>query len=277
MDLKSYVCSVTCIQDCEVYSLNCQNYDRLVIRRNPKTAELLRDNAHLKLTARLSRLPADEVPLLGALLAKLEVLRNGKDGSKHRKKNPAKTSGEGRGHSSGTRAFLPPRGPLINMYGPGTVYYRNKIREEARIKKQSKLAALPVTRVAFATPLPDRTAPLYLDDEDQSESEYVPEIHRTNSQSKHDDAEEKDAKNEGSGKPKSPENQFMDEETSDLALGVLEQRILAWHSLVTEVNNAPAVKDYMKLHRCYIEVSTAQINCITNNLLQRLLKMEHSI
>lgn len=265
MDLKSYICSVSCIQDCEVYSLNCQNYDRLVIRRNPKTAELLRDNAYLKLTARLSRLSDEEVPLLGTLLKKLELLRNGKDGSKHRKNSPTKTSGETRDHSSGTRAFLhPPRGPLINMYGPGTVYHRNKVREEAKMKKQSKLAALPVTRVAFATPLPNRTAPPLLNDEDQSETEYDPETHRPSNHSRHY-VEEENAKDDVSGQLKSPENQFRDEKTSDLALGVLEQRIQEWHSVITEANNAPFLKDYMKLHRCYIEVSTSQDSITTNN------------
>ena len=63
-----------------------KNYERLMVKKNPKSLELLRDLAEIKLFCRLARLHNDEVPLLRTLLFKLE--------STHRRR-PAQNRGGG--------------------------------------------------------------------------------------------------------------------------------------------------------------------------------------
>jgi hypothetical protein len=65
---------VTCTQECEMYSLDLKNYDRLVTKRNPKSTELLRQIAEVKLTARLARLHDNQIPLMRTLLFRLDKM-----------------------------------------------------------------------------------------------------------------------------------------------------------------------------------------------------------
>ena len=63
MDLKTYLHTVVCTQNCEVFCLDRRNFDRLVARRNPSTLQLLRDGAEIKHLCRITRAHESKVAL----------------------------------------------------------------------------------------------------------------------------------------------------------------------------------------------------------------------
>ncbi len=59
LDLKNYAQSVITTHECNLYALDMKNYERLVVRRNPKTIELLRQHAEVKVMSRVERMMQD--------------------------------------------------------------------------------------------------------------------------------------------------------------------------------------------------------------------------
>ncbi len=59
LDLKNYAQSVVTTHVCHLYALDMKNYERLVVRRNPKTIELLRQHAEVKVMSRVERMMQD--------------------------------------------------------------------------------------------------------------------------------------------------------------------------------------------------------------------------
>ena len=132
LDLKTYVQTVTATHKCDLYALDMKNYERLVVRRNPKTIEKLRDMADMKLSLRVQRFHDNQLPLLKTLL--FHVRRRGE--RKQRKRHIGAFTTTGIPLSSDG---LSQRGPLIDQYGPGTVYYRVKMREKAQREQRERL------------------------------------------------------------------------------------------------------------------------------------------
>ena len=74
LGLKSYMQSVVVVsQACHVYALNHKNYERLVVKRYPRSLQLLREMTAAKLFCRLARLQQQQVPLLRTLLFKIDT------------------------------------------------------------------------------------------------------------------------------------------------------------------------------------------------------------
>lgn len=129
MELRTYMQSVVCAQVTRVFRLESKNYDRLFVRRNPRTVDLIKQGAEIKLHSRVSRLAEDQIPLYRLLAYKLRAL----NAPKQKKKERTQSS-----NSSLVDFTFPQRGPLIDMFGPGTVFYRNRMRERAKSKAQNK-------------------------------------------------------------------------------------------------------------------------------------------
>ena len=130
LDLKTYMQSVVSTQVCHLYALDMKNYERLVVRRNPKTIDMIREHAEVKLMSRVLRLQQDnKVPLLRTLLHKFHSFN---------KPPPKRKDKRSSAFMSSSHDFLPHRGPLIDIYGPGTVFYRNRQRERIKNKARHK-------------------------------------------------------------------------------------------------------------------------------------------
>ena len=108
-----------------------QNYERLVARRNPRSQDLLLTNALTKLDVRISRLPplADDLIVLRLLQFKMQHMYNNSH-FKHSSGRPMTAIYESESDSAGRwDTVISQRGAIIDMYGPGTVYHRNKMRD----------------------------------------------------------------------------------------------------------------------------------------------------
>ena len=141
LDLDSYLQTSLCTQRTEVLVLEMKHYERLLIKRNPRTIEAMKGDLELRLKSRINKHLEKSVPVLKNLFAKAEeynvqrqqqVEARHNAGQEKHSKHP-KTMGET------FDSFVPPQGALIDMYGPGTVFYRIRQREAAKIKKQERL------------------------------------------------------------------------------------------------------------------------------------------
>ena len=140
-DLKTYIQSVVCIQQCEVYTLSAKNYERLVVKRNPQTLEKLRQGVAIKLEARVPRIHDDhhQTSFLNILLRKIRSTDESSNSSdlcvnNERGKRTKRATPE---------TPLPPnlefpRGPIIDYEAPGTLHHHNKVRELVKLKQNNK-------------------------------------------------------------------------------------------------------------------------------------------
>ena len=129
MGLNSYAESAQCTQVSEMFILDQKNYERLIEKRNPQALDTLRDGVHEKLKLRLSWVQED-IPLFKYFLYKLdERKRHENDKYREIKRKVQMFNWE----------KMLQKGPLIDQFGPGSIFYRIRMRNKAH----SKLAAKP--------------------------------------------------------------------------------------------------------------------------------------
>ncbi|KAJ8298832.1 hypothetical protein KUTeg_022892 [Tegillarca granosa] len=250
MGLPTYAQTVICTQEAEVYVLDQKNYDRLVEKRNPQTVEMMKEAVREKLKLRLSWVQEKELQLFRYFLYKLEEQEHLKQ--KRLNKREMETKDE---PVDFTVCNLQ-KGPMIDMYGPGSVFYAIKMKE-----KQRELEKLRLHRQGFKTKTKDiahktnviksglvgSSGISRMEDEEnmQSHSNNVDDIDSAiraqivcdNGQGHFSDYEEEEMQ------------EFVDEQSSDQALNQLEARIQAWHSSFENQEGRRSAKRTVKLHR----------------------------
>jgi hypothetical protein len=114
-----------------------KHYERLLVKRNPKTIKTMKECLDLRLKSRMSK-HDEELPLFKALYDEvLEFTALTHEQSQARHGKPAKT--EKVKHRKTVEeyfeSFIPRPGALIDQYGPGTVFHRIREREKARLER----------------------------------------------------------------------------------------------------------------------------------------------
>ena len=234
------------MQECEVFTLNMKNYERLVLKRNKPTVDQMIDNAATKLLSRASRQSDIQVPLYRVLLHKICTIQQKAETARKRREGKVVEEEE-----SLSNDVVPRRGPLIDQYGPGTVFHRSRMREQARMKQMklkhgnnfrgaTNFGAVSSTGGGYSNPdygNTDNSNYLRLDKDDvtreQEEEEMEGPVYLTRSSS-------------------NPKKQFHDWRSSDKALSFLEEKIKQWHAGIA----SKPPKDPVKLKRVNVEVST---------------------
>lgn len=221
MELKSYLQTVVCTRPCEVFALNMHNYERLIIRRNPRSQELLLASALAKLDQRVSRLPpAEDLVVLRLLVLKMQHKFNNfqpKKQSSHSSMLYSHTSEKCFHWDS----IISQRGAIIDMYGPGTIYHRNKLRDKLMQKRIE------------ANKLFDNGR-----HEHSSETKEGEVTSSTNPQ-KHD----------------------VNEQVNEKITENLEHRIFVWHNgAETNADNQQKPVSYVRLRRVQLDVSSQRFN-----------------
>ena len=138
LDLDSYMQTAICTQRTEVLVLELKHWERLLIKRNPRTIESMKDELDLRLMSRIKSKHVEKtVPLFTQLLGKVrEYLEHKKQ------QNEARNSDRYEKHTRGTKTvaetfkdFIPTQGALIDIGGEGTVFHYIREREKRRKKK----------------------------------------------------------------------------------------------------------------------------------------------
>ncbi|XP_033752366.1 uncharacterized protein LOC117336097 isoform X2 [Pecten maximus] len=250
--LPTYAQTVICTQEAEVYVLDQKNYDRLIEKRNPQVIEMMKRLLMEKYKLRLSWIQDKELPLIRYLLYKLEEKERQKR-QRYLQRNVTEKVADW--PSDGAR-----RGPFIDMYGPGSVFYSIRMRE-----KQKKLERMRFGRQT-AKEKADKASNLNL-----NSSGMITQIQLSNLEAdeNYQDNFDEDGFGLTSGShlicdnakerveaagDASPED-FRDLETSEDALSNLEQRIEAWHTSLPSKDSKRQCKKTVKLHRLLLEDS----------------------
>ncbi|KAL4225729.1 hypothetical protein ACF0H5_016418 [Mactra antiquata] len=137
--LSSYAQTTQCTEAAEVFILDQSNYERLIEKRNPQSLDLMRDSLHEKLALRMSWAQDANLPLLKYFLYKLderkrhEMLRQRDYSRKRDIRETIDYWRSGKLH----------HGPLIDQFGPGSVFYTIRMRAKSRRGLQRSKTAGP--------------------------------------------------------------------------------------------------------------------------------------
>ncbi|KAH3887827.1 hypothetical protein DPMN_011849 [Dreissena polymorpha] len=126
--LPSYAQTIQCTQAVEMFVLDQKNYERLIEKRNPQSQDAMRDFLHEKLKVRMTWIQPDDLPLLRYFLYKLDEKRRQEE-NKWREYNRKRDNRETVDFWKSGKLF---NGPLIDQYGPGSVFYTIRMRANSK-------------------------------------------------------------------------------------------------------------------------------------------------
>lgn len=144
MGLDTYMQKAHSTLKTELLVLEMKHYERLLVKRNPRTIEMMKEALEPRLRSRLSR--HAEMPLMKCLCFRAHDYVEQKQQQTEARQSIAQ-HGAGGGGSGGKQprsmaatfdSFVPPRGALVDIHGPGTVFHRIREREKARQMKMQK-------------------------------------------------------------------------------------------------------------------------------------------
>lgn len=120
--------TAVCTERTDVLVLEMKHYERLFVRRHPRTIDSMRQILKVKLETRSNLLKSKEdVPFLGLLQNRIDSYSNPKPSVEKKTKDLMSSS-------VAEKEFLNHKGPLIDMYGPGSVFYMIRVREKQKQK-----------------------------------------------------------------------------------------------------------------------------------------------
>ncbi|KAK3590510.1 hypothetical protein CHS0354_037557 [Potamilus streckersoni] len=129
LDMDTYIYTAVCTEKTEVLVLEMKHYERLFVKRHSRTIESMCDNLGVKLEARKSLMTSkekSEIPLFGLLQKALHLMNNPAPPVDKRKKEISV--------QSALKQFINHKGPLLDIHGPGSVFYMIRKREESKLK-----------------------------------------------------------------------------------------------------------------------------------------------
>lgn len=216
LDIPTYMQSVKCIEDCDVFYLYKRNYERLIAKRNPMCINKMKEYVYTKLKARNTRLNLiNPIPLYQNLELKLEEQIINKN--RLSKSVERKSANDGCGGRASLR--LPPRGTIVQM--------------DVRVKKAKKQKAKTLPANHF----------LQLNESTQDvDEDYF------SSSSNANDSQENLNKDLNMFIDEEKKKVIESEASNDKALDELEDRIKKWH-----IDNGTQKPLISKFNRIQIE------------------------
>ncbi|XP_046364131.2 uncharacterized protein LOC124140546 isoform X2 [Haliotis rufescens] len=131
LGLSTYAESVICTQEAEVYQLDQRNYDRLIERRNPQAIKMMKNIVHTRLSLHFSRLSEEKLPLFRYFLYTLDE-KEKRDNQTEQTASPEKSP------EPGWKVDNLQKGPLVNLFGPGSVFYMIRMREKEKKRRTQR-------------------------------------------------------------------------------------------------------------------------------------------
>lgn len=142
MDLRTYMQTAVCKEPTEVLVLEKKHYERLFERRHPRTIDAMRQQIGVKLLTRKSLLSSkDDIPFLGYLAKIIEAHNRPQAATEKDRLEPTVSEAE--------KEFLNHKGPLIDLHGPGSVFYLIKMRERTKLRVRAKRDRIPQPGLAL--------------------------------------------------------------------------------------------------------------------------------
>lgn len=143
MDLKTYLQNAVCSQRTEILQLEIRHFDRLVQRRHQRTLDMMKEDLVMRLGCRLSTRLTSVIPLLSILVDRAEAFAVQRRRQIEARRSTAavavaptkRVPRSTRTLSDVYGSFVPNRGALVDLYGPGTVFHRIRQRDERRLAR----------------------------------------------------------------------------------------------------------------------------------------------
>lgn len=133
MDMDTYMTTAVCSEKTEVLVLEMKHYERLFVKKHQRTIDTMRRRLEVKLNTRTSVLKEyDAIPLLKLLQIKLDLLHNPPAVTDDKKKKRPETSVQ-----IAEKLFFNHQGPLLDIEGPGSVFFMIRAREKSRLKRKA--------------------------------------------------------------------------------------------------------------------------------------------
>ncbi|XP_067682167.1 uncharacterized protein [Haliotis asinina] len=126
LDLETNIGTLISTEDTKVFILNSKNYERLVQKKNPHTAETLKAEAYRKVCGRLCTTTGAQIPLLKKLQSVL------KDMIPHPELYLRRADHRSKELIHLIDMFLKDKGPLIQPVLPDAMYYKQRSAEKAK-------------------------------------------------------------------------------------------------------------------------------------------------
>lgn len=126
--LSSYAETTQCTEAAEVFILDQKNFERLIEKRNPQSIDIMRDALHEKLTLRMSWAQENDLPLFRYFLYKLDE-KNRQEINRLKEMNRRRDIRESIDYWKSGKLY---NGPLIDQFGPGSVFYTIRMRAKSR-------------------------------------------------------------------------------------------------------------------------------------------------
>ncbi|KAL5007520.1 hypothetical protein ScPMuIL_016326 [Solemya velum] len=153
LGLETHIFTVTCITKCEVYSLSTKLYERLVLKKNPYTLNIIKLLSETKLKSRMSSNRGKKISLLPHLLLQLNNIRvlnvpegGGVKDLRRIEEVPAPHLNRSKTHVNLKadnisanfellkKWYLKDRTPFIQPVTTGGLYYREMILRKAKLR-----------------------------------------------------------------------------------------------------------------------------------------------
>lgn len=138
LDLPTFVQTSITTQRSEVLVLEMRHFERLLTKRNPKTIDVMRQDLEWKLISRMSKYLLRHVPLFRFIISKAEEYNRIKAEKMEARHNNKEEKIKAPPAGVNFDSFIPPRGPVIDLYGPGTVFHRIRQKENERLLRESR-------------------------------------------------------------------------------------------------------------------------------------------
>ncbi|XP_064619879.1 uncharacterized protein LOC135483173 isoform X2 [Lineus longissimus] len=212
LDMDTFMQTAVCNQRTKALVLEMKHWERLLVRRNPQTVDQIKHAMALKAQSRMNPALENVVPLFKYVIKRGKELRDDRLSHAQRELRRARMES----------FTLPPRGALIDLFGPGTVFYRIRKREEAREKRSKAIQQVKET---------------------SSHSRFMPPVN-SSSFVQGGDNKYRVTLSRVSERVTIGEDAFYDVETSDPVLSDLERRLSNWLG-----GEKPAKERVTKMHR----------------------------
>ena len=148
MDMDTYMTTAICTEKTDVLVLEMKHYERLFVKKHQRTIDVMRRRLEVKLNTRTSVLKEyDTIPLLKLLQIKLNLLHNPPPAADDKKKMKPETSVQ-----IAEKLFFNHQGPLLDIEGPGSVFFMIRAREKSRLKRKAHNKERSTTRDRNAVP-----------------------------------------------------------------------------------------------------------------------------
>ncbi|XP_063424056.1 uncharacterized protein LOC134707877 isoform X2 [Mytilus trossulus] len=132
LDLDTYVQTAICTEKTDVLVLEMKHYERLFTKKHQRTIDAMKQMLEIKINTRITLLGSgEEVPLLHHLKNKVNLINNPKA-------PPEKPTRDEDSVLAAERQFFNHTGPLVDIDGPGSVFYMIRVREKSKQKSQNK-------------------------------------------------------------------------------------------------------------------------------------------